>query len=90
MGDINVSGCFHEGTMVSMNNGSFKRIADVTVNERVVAYNKVRQRIEEATVEYVERTPIYRIVKIELANGRTIWCTPEHRFLCNDNEWRSC
>lgn len=72
--------CFLEDSLVETLTGK-KKIKDITTNDKVYSFNHTSNRIELNSVDQVYvRDYDGEILSIELDNGITIECTPEHRL----------
>jgi RecA/RadA recombinase len=73
-------GCLTEGHKVQMSDGTFKDISDINKNDTVITMFGNRQVLE--TFKY-ENKPT---VSIEMEDGYTVVCTPEHKFLVKQSD----
>jgi hypothetical protein len=74
--------CFVGDTPVTTANGLAKPIRDFGPGDQVLSYDPVRKATVRATVQ--QRNPPRRannLVELTFADGRTIICTDDHRFL---------
>lgn len=79
--------CFTENTLVSMANGTFKKIKEVKSGEKVKSYDEKTKRIVEDIVGEVIRHPAdemgeYYIV-IQTYDGKKVEVTPNHPIYRN-------
>lgn len=82
-------GCFVEGTMISLIDGTLKPIEDVQPNDRVVTYNTDDNIFEEGIVERLITPVTDSLVIITLADGSSVTSTPEHPYYVNGKGWSS-
>jgi len=71
--------CFTADTLVSLPNGLSRKIVDVKSNDRVLVYNG-NGVISDTNVE-TNSFGVKEVIELTFQDGRTIECTPDHRFL---------
>lgn len=71
--------CVAEGTLVTMADGSLKPIEDVEVGDRVISYKNGRF-IPKTVIGHYDNG-VRKTVKVLLAHGMEIECTPDHKIL---------
>lgn len=76
--------CLWENETVMMSNGTFKKIKDVKVGDKVICFNPITKETEHTNVVHhynriTNKTP-YNVI---LANGRNIIATYDHKFMTN-------
>jgi ribonucleoside-diphosphate reductase beta chain len=81
--------CFTGGSLVSMANGISKPIESIKVGESVLGWSNELKKMIPARVSYLKpRDNILKdTVLVTLEDGRTIQCTPDHRFLVQDGSF---
>jgi hypothetical protein len=85
---MSMSGCFHPDTLVSTKDGP-KAIKDITTNDEVLTYNEINKTYEYLHPQLIHENPTEKTEKLELtfADGSTVKCTPDHRFLTRNRGW---
>ncbi len=76
--------CFAPSTMITMGDGTKKRIDEVKVGDSVMSWSGDNFEPKKITKTYKSVTD--KLVKIETNSGN-IWCTPEHPFLTSTRGW---
>jgi phage portal protein BeeE len=71
--------CLARGTLLTMADGTRKAVEDITVGDRVMAWNG--SKIVASRVGRVGSPPIKPMVKITTARGRELVCTADHPML---------
>ena len=77
--------CLAEGTMISMADGSERRIESVQAGELVLTVNEDTYELEAKPVQHVLDNGVKETVVVK-TSGREIRCTPNHPLLVN-NTW---
>lgn len=73
--------CFPAGTPVLMSDWTEKNIEQLNPGDEIVGYSTDSyMTLKKATVEFVNRRKT-RVIQAIMSSGRTIFCTPEHKFL---------
>jgi DNA-directed RNA polymerase beta subunit len=73
--------CFTGDTLVSLSNGMSKKIKDLLVNEKVISYNEKTNKLEnDEQYNFIDQG-IKPVIKLTFQDGRTIKCTPDHKFM---------
>lgn len=76
--------CFPEGTMIRMPDGSEKPIESIQAGDRVKSYNGATAQTFRSggkVKETYQREYEGELIAIELENGKTLRCTPNHKLL---------
>ena len=75
--------CLSEGTYISMNDGTYKPIKDVSIGDKVYSFNGTKV-VEDTVIDkvYTGTQIVYRLI---LEDGNCIEGTKEHRLWCNGN-----
>ena len=79
--------CFTGDTLVTMSNGTSRRIDSLERDELVLGYNKEGGFQNYSTINGLQRKGLRETIKIYLQDGRSISCTPEHKFMLSNGEW---
>ena len=80
--------CLSGDTLISMSNGTSKRIIDITDDELVLGYNDHTKSLHNySTINGLQCKGKKKTVKIYLEDGSTIISTPDHRFMSETGEW---
>ena len=77
--------CLHSDTLVSMADGSERRIEDVRAGELVLTVNEDTYALEPRRVQHVLDNGVKETVIVKTA-ARALRCTPNHPLLTN-NRW---
>jgi ribonucleotide reductase beta subunit family protein with ferritin-like domain len=75
--------CVHEDTMILTDNGYFK-IYDL-LDCQVKVWNG--EKFSETTIKYTGDSKLYHV---ELSNGMSLKCTPNHKWFINDSKIKTC
>lgn len=70
--------CLDEDTMVTMSNGSEKRICDLRVNDSIVALDELNDEFVSSMVERVIDQGIKECVQLQFEDGTMLTCTADH------------
>lgn len=83
-----VDECLHPDSLISMADGTFKKIKDVIIGDRVYTINEKNDKKEIKEVEYVYKNlsnqPMY---EIEMENGDIIKLTGNHKVKLENGSW---
>jgi len=79
--------CFPANTKITMSNGKQKKIADIKIDDQVVAWDEHTQTFVIGNVSQTFKRQTDKLVKINLNTGNPTWCTPEHPFLVKNKGW---
>ncbi len=89
--NLDCSFCFIENTYISMAEGPKKKISDITVGDKVIAYDEKSGEFKMAKVTKTYESETDELMCIKTINkGNTIdktYCTPEHPFLVRGKGW---
>lgn len=82
--------CLHPNTLISMADGSKKKISDVIIGDEVWTYNTHEKKKEVKEVDYVYEnlSQHNELYEIELENGEIINITGNHKVYLSTNEWK--
>ena len=73
--------CLDEDSPVAMSDGSYKKIKDVKVGDKVISYNEVKRTLPINKVLNVWDRGYKESYKITLENGDSVIATDDHPFL---------
>ena len=73
--------CLDEDSPIAMSDGSYKKIKDIKVGDKVVSYNEVRRTLPINKVLNVWDRGYKESYKITLENGDSVIATDDHPFL---------
>lgn len=81
------AGCFDGDTLIKTVDG-YKKISEITTDDKVYSYNETTKMIEIKDVESTHTFDDHpeNILKLEFENGETVICTESHEFFI-DGEW---
>jgi len=78
--------CFTGDTLVSLSNGTTKRIDELKNDILLHGYNEKGFQ-NFSTINGLQEKGYKNTIKIYLQDGKTITCTPEHKFMLYDGSW---
>lgn len=73
--------CLDGDTLVTLSDGTDKRIKDISVGDEVVTFDKDNYKFSTSPVTNVFDNGEKETLRIKLYSGREIVCTPNHRLL---------
>ena len=73
--------CLDEDSPIAMSDGSYKKIKDVKVGDKVISYNEVKRTLPTNKVLNVWDRGYKESYKITLENGDSVIATDDHPFL---------
>lgn len=80
-----VDECLHPSTMITMSDGSKKRIDEIKVGEKILSYNLDKKILENDEVikvyENLQKSSQEEMYELEFDNGVKIQVTGNHKFL---------
>ncbi|AGO85886.1 hypothetical protein psal_cds_439 [Pandoravirus salinus] len=79
--------CFVAGTPVSLANGMSVPIEQVRPGTAVMGWDSRCGGLVAAPTTYLKHKAQQACVRVVLQDGRSITCTPDHRFLAHDGKW---
>lgn len=91
--DHPIDGCFTEDTKIQLVDGRNLSIKELMQEQTykdnyVYTFNEEKQIIEPKRIKKVFQTKITSdLLRVTLDNGKTIECTPEHRFMLRDGSY---
>lgn len=74
--------CLDENSLISLADGSIKKMKDVVVGDSVLSLNEETYTFEPKSVQAIHNNGVKETVIIK-TNAREIACTPNHKFLVN-------
>jgi len=78
--------CVHPDTKIQMANGTEKRIADISIGDRIIGYNGFSQVVARVTNKWNSTANLF---EIKFRSGRSIIASDKHRFLQVDGSYKS-
>ena len=79
--------CFTSDNKVSLYNGLSKKIKDMTKDEDLWTYEYEKKGLIKCQNVGMEWKGFRDTIKVIIRNGRTIKCTPDHKFYTTEGEW---
>ena len=79
--------CFTAENKVSLYNGLSRKIGDLKQGEYVWSYNYNKKGFMRRPNMGMEWKGFRKVVKLTMQDGRTIRCTPDHKFYTTDLKW---
>lgn len=79
--------CLAEGTPVTLSNGLSKPIEKITISDRVMSYSEEAKCFTESEVYQVLYKGQKETVLLTFADGSTVECTTDHKFMLETGEW---
>jgi len=80
--------CLGKGTLITMADGSMKKIEEITIGDNVVSYNMQTKEMENNIVKHVCTVNHSDMINILLSSGKNIVTTTDHPFL-SEKGWVS-
>ncbi len=81
--------CFVAGTMITLADGSMKKIEDVVNGDVVSTFDLISNRKTENVVNAVLSKSVNKIVEYKLDNGEILKCTVDHPIFVEGKGWSS-
>lgn len=72
--------CFPAGTKISLEDGSYKNIEDITTNDVLLTYNNDKKEYGLGKVGTIRITTQNKLIHLSTANGEEIKSTPRHKI----------
>jgi len=85
--DKGIIHCIDGDANVTMASGRTKSLRDVQIGDQILSYNEEEKMFEAQEVTNFWNRGIKSTLTIELENGKTITCTPDHKFLTHNRGW---
>jgi DNA-directed RNA polymerase II subunit RPB2 len=79
--------CFTSDNQVSLYNGLSRKIVDMKKGEGVWSYDYEKKGLTCRNNMGMEWKGFRKVVKMTMQDGRTIRCTPDHKFFTTDQKW---
>lgn len=79
--------CFTAENQVSLFNGLSRKIGDLRQGEGVWTYDNKKNGLTCRPNMGMEWKGFRKVVKLTFQDGRTIRCTPDHKFFTTDQRW---
>lgn len=81
--------CFHSETKIKMSDNSYKKIIDVSVGDKIISYNEIKNKFEYDVVYKVYRnlSKSEDMYELELENGEILKVTGNHKLLTKNRGW---
>lgn len=86
-GEKGIVHCLESSTPVALADGTNKAISDLSIGDEVMTWNEHTGSFEEQPIDDVWSNGKRDCIELEFDDGRTITCTPEHRFLTKNRGW---
>lgn len=86
-GEKGVIHCVEGNSHVLMSDNTEKRICDLSSGDKIYTYNETTKLFEVKSVLSKWSSGKRQCLKIELENGKTLVCTPEHLVLTRSRGW---
>lgn len=85
--ESNSSGCIASGTLVTLADGSYKLVEDITMADTVLAFNHETGKVEPAAINFLEDDgwDDYTVINLAWSNGTTSRIIYEHGFFDLDS-----
>jgi len=74
--------CVVEGTLISMADGSYKKVEDICSDDEVLVFNHENGKLESSKVIFndCEELDYYKVIYCEFSNGSKVGVVSEHGF----------
>lgn len=85
-GDVTITisskNCLVEGTLITLADGSYKKVEDITENDVLLVFNHETGTYDFASVLFNDSEPLseYTIINLKFSNGKHIKVVSEHGF----------
>jgi DNA polymerase elongation subunit (family B) len=80
--------CLSGDTLITLSNGTSKRIDMLYDDQLVLGFNKATNGYENfSSINGLQEKGKKETIKLTLQDGRNIICTPEHKFMDENNNW---
>jgi ribonucleoside-diphosphate reductase alpha chain len=79
--------CLSGDTPVMMGDGLYTPIEKIKVGTAVVSYSEKQGGLVKSTVYQTLNKGLKKVVKLTFIDGRTVVCTPEHKFMLENGQW---
>jgi len=79
--------CFTAENQVSLFNGLSRKIGDLRQGEGIWTYDNTKKGLTCRPNMGMEWKGFRKVVKLTFQDGRTIRCTPDHKFFTTDQRW---
>ena len=80
--------CLSGDTLISMSNGTSKRIDSFDKDKLLLGFNKKTNAFENFSfINGLQKKGVRETVKVYFQDGSHIIATPEHKFMLEDGEW---
>ena len=81
--------CLHPNSMISMADGTFKKISDVQVGDSVITKNDKTGELQAREVDHVYKnlSAGSKLYELELENGKTLKITGNHKVRLTSGKW---
>lgn len=77
---ITIDECFHPDSLVSMSDGSQKKISEISIGEKVLTRNEINNNIKYGEVDFVyENLSQNQMYQLETIDGRILKVTGNHK-----------
>jgi hypothetical protein len=85
-----VDECIHPESLITMSDGSLKKIKEVNIGESVLTINNITGGIEENEVEFVYHnlSKENQMYEIETESGEKLKVTGNHKLRLKNGEWK--
>jgi hypothetical protein len=82
--------CLHTDTLITMSDGSKKKISEIEKGEKVFTFNTNTKKKEIHEVDYVYKnlSKNQQMYEIEMENGTILKVTGNHKILLTSGEWK--
>ena len=79
--------CLAKGTLVTLSDGTNIPIEEIKVGAKISTYSEKNGGLINSTVSQVLNKGKKDVIKLTFIDGTTIICTPDHKFMLENNEW---
>lgn len=83
-GTVDRSSCLVEGTLITLADGTQKRIEDITTDDVLLVFNHLTGKLEAQKLFFTahkdEAAKLYRILTLEFSNGESVRIAGNHGF----------
>ena len=87
VGIFQMDGCLHENSLITLANGTQKKIKDLKIGDKNISYNEKTEKFEVDTIKKHVFTGMKNGFKIIMEDGSHLKTSKDHRFLTNEG-WK--
>jgi RHS repeat-associated protein len=86
---MNMAFCFPKGSLVLMNDHSYKRIESIQIGDSVLTYNFAQEILESNPVHHIDSLVNHKLIKTVFDDGKELISTEDHPYYVDKKGWCS-